>query len=69
MRCTVCGGDRFVSTEYRAGSVEAPALECLTCGAVVLEEAVARTEEERESVKMAIALRKAAQNVPDKCDE
>jgi hypothetical protein len=62
MRCTVCGGTRFVATEYKTGQVTAPAMECASCSAIVLEEGVARTEEERSSVKIAIALRAAVQD-------
>ena len=65
MRCTVCGGTHFTATEYNTGDgarrVAAPALECTRCKAIVLEEHVARTKEERESVKMAIAMRSAIQ--------
>jgi hypothetical protein len=65
MRCTVCGGSHFTATEYNTGDgahrVAAPALECTKCKAIVLEEHVARTKEERESVKMAIAMRSAIQ--------
>ncbi len=65
MRCTVCGGTHFTATEYNTGDgahrVAAPALECTKCKAIVLEEHVARTKEERESVKMAIAMRSAIQ--------
>jgi hypothetical protein len=65
MRCTVCGGSHFAATEYNTGDgahrVAAPALECTKCKAIVLEEHVARTQEERESVKMAIAMRSAIQ--------
>jgi hypothetical protein len=65
MRCTVCGGSHFTATEYNTGDgahrVAAPALECTKCKALFLEEHVARTKEERESVKMAIAMRSAIQ--------
>ena len=62
MRCTVCGGTRFVATEYKTGEMTAPAMECASCLAIALEEGVARTEEERESVKIAIALRAAVRD-------
>jgi hypothetical protein len=65
MRCTVCGGSHFTATEYNTGDgahrLTAPALECTKCKAIVLEEHVARTKEERESVKTAIAMRSAIQ--------
>jgi hypothetical protein len=64
MHCNVCGGSRFLSTEYNTGSKRAPALECTKCHALVLDQAVARTDEERESVKMAVALRTAARIKP-----
>jgi hypothetical protein len=64
MRCTVCGGSQFVATEYKTGEMTAPAMECATCLAIVLEEGVARTDEERSSVKIAIALRAAVQDAP-----
>lgn len=64
MHCNVCGHGRFVSTEYNTGDLRAPALECASCHTLVLEEGVARTEKERESVRMAIALRAAVQNNP-----
>lgn len=73
MVCTVCSGTRFVSAEYNTGEAHrsrpAPALECVTCHAVFLEEGIARTEEERASVKIAIALRAAAQEPPAPRDE
>ncbi len=73
MRCTVCGGTRFVATEYNTGDgrtrVPAPALECVKCLAIVLEEGVARSDEERESVKMAIAMRAAVQDAPPVQDD
>jgi hypothetical protein len=69
MKCGVCGGTKFVSTEYKTGEMNAPALECSTCLAIVLEECVARTEEERESVKTAIALRAAVQEAPPAPDQ
>jgi hypothetical protein len=41
-------------------SGEAPALKCIHCGALMLDEAVARSEDERESVRLAKAARAAA---------
>ncbi len=64
MKCTVCGGTRFVSSEYKTAEMTAPAMACATCMAIVLEEGVARTDEERESVKIAMALRAAVQDAP-----
>jgi EAL domain-containing protein (putative c-di-GMP-specific phosphodiesterase class I)/ActR/RegA family two-component response regulator len=58
MRCTVCGGHVLFASEYVTRStVRAPALRCGTCEAVHLDEAVARSAEERESVRMAKAER------------
>jgi hypothetical protein len=69
MKCNVCGGSRFVAIEYRMGDMGAPAMECVKCRAIVLEEGVARTKEERESVKIAIAMRAAVQDMPPASDE
>jgi hypothetical protein len=60
MVCDVCGNGHFTTTEYRAGACRAPALECDFCHAVNLREEAATTEEERASVKMAIAIRASA---------
>src|SRR5580692_11401262 len=60
MICSVCGSTAFRTTEYTSGrdvARSAPALECLGCGAISLREEAAASEEERESVKIAIALR------------
>jgi hypothetical protein len=69
MRCGVCGQSRFVSTEYKVGSKRAPALECARCHAISLEEGLARTDGERESVRLAIALRQAIQEAWSVADE
>ncbi|MGA3123123.1 MAG: EAL domain-containing protein [Polyangiaceae bacterium] len=54
MRCALCGGHDLFADEYVTGStVRAPALKCGQCGAVYLDEAVARTPEERECVRLA----------------
>ncbi len=58
MCCTVCFGQSFVAIEYvTKESVRAPALRCLRCEAIHLDEAVARSDEERESVRLAKAER------------
>lgn len=58
MRCTVCGGHVLFAAEYVTSStVRAPALRCGKCEAIHLDEAVARSPEERESVRMAKAER------------
>lgn len=64
MRCNVCGGADFVACDYRMGDVVAPALGCLRCKAIALDESLARTGEERESVKLAIAMRTAVGDLP-----
>jgi hypothetical protein len=57
MRCTNCGGERFQPSEYWTGSVRAPALECEHCRSLILDEEAAHTEEERDSVRLAVAAR------------
>ena len=64
MRCNICGGDRFNPAEYRADGVVAPAKECATCRALVLDEEAATSEADRNSVRLAVAAR-AAHSVPD----
>jgi hypothetical protein len=59
MRCTVCGKDRFVMKPYRMDEGEAPAFECVHCGALNLDESAGKTERDRSSVKLAIAARAA----------
>jgi hypothetical protein len=59
MRCNVCGGENLTAVEYRAGSIRAPAMECDKCHAIVLDEAAATSEEERDSVRLAKAARAA----------
>ena len=57
MSCNVCDNKEFTTAEYRMDSCRAPALECTSCGALNLSERAANTQEERDSVKMAIAVR------------
>jgi hypothetical protein len=64
MTCPVCGNEDFVTTEYKAGDIVAPALECMACKAVVLDVEAGRTDEERESIKLAIAARASSRNLP-----
>jgi hypothetical protein len=59
MRCSVCGKERFVTKKYRMDAGEAPALECLNCGTLNLDESAARHERDRSSVRLAIAARAA----------
>jgi hypothetical protein len=60
MVCNVCGSRAFNATEYRTGpdaAHRAPAFECRGCGAISLGEEAAASDEERDSVRVAIALR------------
>jgi hypothetical protein len=58
--CGVCGwsGD-FVAAVYASNAGTAPALECTRCRALILHEDAARNDHERESVKLAKAVRSA----------
>jgi hypothetical protein len=49
--CEVCGGDAFLMCDYVTSSTTCPALRCVKCGAIMLDEEVARSSEERESVR------------------
>jgi hypothetical protein len=60
MRCLVCGSDDLRQAEYKTGSVRAPAFECGRCHAIQLDEVAASSEEDRESVRLAVAARQAA---------
>jgi hypothetical protein len=60
MQCNVCGGERFTKSEYQMDPGPAPALECLHCHALNLDEEAARSEEERDSVRLAVAARARA---------
>jgi predicted nucleic-acid-binding Zn-ribbon protein len=57
MACTVCGGNRFARDEYRMDSGTAPALRCIKCGTLNLDESAAESERGRSSVRLAIAAR------------
>jgi hypothetical protein len=62
MFCNVCGCHVLEPTEYRTGKVgghRAPAGRCTSCGAITLREDFASTPEERDSTRIAIALRQA----------
>ncbi len=59
LHCEVCEGGDFVEAEYASEAGRAPALKCTRCGALNLKPEAARTEEERDSVKTAIAVRNA----------
>ncbi len=61
MCCTICDGKDFVVVEYvTTGGVRAPALRCVRCDAIHLDEAVARSTEELDSVRLAKAERASA---------
>ncbi len=57
--CEVCGWDRFMRSEYASEIGKVPAFECVRCRAIALTEDAASTEEERISVRLAIAIRDA----------
>jgi hypothetical protein len=57
MVCNVCAGETFALCEYQAPGGNFPALECTKCRAITLDEALARTAEERESVREMVAER------------
>jgi len=60
IRCPQCDGDVLIAAEYVTKStVRAPALKCARCNTLHLDEAVARSPAERESVRMAKAERAA----------
>ena len=60
-RCTICGGRHFAASEYRHSrcGTPVPALECADCRALVLDEDVAVSDEERTSIRRANAVRSA----------
>jgi hypothetical protein len=60
MQCSVCGGEHFVAARYKMDGVYAPALECARCHALNLDEAAARSVEDLDSVRMAVAARAAS---------
>ena len=63
IRCPQCDGDVLIAAEYVTKStVRAPALKCARCNTLHLDEAVARSPDERESVRMAKAERAALSN-------
>jgi hypothetical protein len=55
--CNVCGCQDFVAAEYAYEAGRVPAIECADCRALVLHEDAASDDEERDSVKLAIAAR------------
>ena len=50
---------RFVESEYRVGTLRAPALQCARCKAIELDESAADAQSERELVYLALAARAA----------
>jgi tRNA(Glu) U13 pseudouridine synthase TruD len=58
MQCPICEGETFAACEYVGRGVRAPARECLRCRAVVLDENAADSDEARESVRIAKAVRR-----------
>ena len=58
MQCAICGNASFRRTSYRSNARTCPALACMSCTAITLDERAARDEAERASVRMAIAARK-----------
>jgi hypothetical protein len=63
MHCPICNATAgFLATEYvmpfRNRTLRAPALECVDCGAIVLDEITARTDQELESLQQALTLRR-----------
>ena len=59
MPCKTCGRSDLKETEYVSGTLRAPALECLHCRAMQFDEAVARSDADRDSVRLAVAARRA----------
>jgi transcription elongation factor Elf1 len=57
VNCDVCGGDTFSVCDYVTREATCPALECAKCGAITLDEEVARSSDERESVREMLAAR------------
>src|SRR5947209_6522911 len=58
------GCEDLVQAEYVTELGRAPALECVQCRALNLNVVAAKDEEERDSVKLAIAVREAICQVP-----
>jgi hypothetical protein len=58
-QCNICGGRDFAASEYRHSreGEPVPALECADCRALVLDETVAISEEQRTSIRRAKAVR------------
>ncbi len=63
--CDVCGGREFVAAEYTSEVGRAPAFKCARCGALHLSVDAASSEDERDSIKRAQALREAIRRDPE----
>lgn len=61
MACANCGCDTFIPSEYRLPAGGARALECTRCRTLVLDESAATSEDERQMVRHAMAVRAAIQ--------
>jgi hypothetical protein len=59
MRCGNCGGSDLERAEYKMADGCAPAWQCAKCNTLTLDPSLARTDEERDSVRLAIAGRAA----------
>jgi hypothetical protein len=59
MRCSNCGGTELERAEYKMADGRAPAWQCSSCNTLILDASLARTKEERDSVRLAIAERAA----------
>jgi hypothetical protein len=55
--CPICEGETFVPIDYKAPTFRAPALECASCRAILLDEDAARSDRERHSVRLAAKVR------------
>ncbi len=66
MVCNVCGSSRLGKGRYRTPSgVMAPAWECRDCLAILLDDSVAESEDERDSVRIAKAARAVVIDEPN----
>ena len=65
-KCKVCEGSVFAAAEYRTlpGRAAVPALECADCRALMLDESVASSPDERDSIRLAKAARCALSATP-----
>jgi hypothetical protein len=60
MRCQICDKGVLEVTEYTAGELRAPALQCQSCKAFVLDEDMGLDEDERDEIRKAIEYRQLA---------